>query len=161
MTIRVGDRLPDADVLRMGADGPETVAIADLVAGRRVVIFGFPGAYTGVCTTAHVPSFIREMAGFRGKGVEVIGVAVNDPFVMRQYGEDTGATAAGIAMVGDAASAFTVAIGMQFSNPAEGFANRSKRYALLAEDGVVKVLHEEAHPGLCDISGGASMLAVV
>lgn len=161
MTISVGDRLPAATVVRMGAGGPEQVAMGDLTAGRKVVIFGFPGAFTGTCTAAHVPSFIREMAGFKAKGIDVIGLSVNDPQVMRAFGESTGAAAAGIAMLADARSEFTLAIGMAFNNPAVGFVNRSLRYALYAEDGVVKVLHQEENAGVCDISGGASMLSAI
>ena len=162
MTITVGDRLPEAELLRMGADGPEKLALGELLKGRRVVIFGLPGAYTGTCSTAHVPSFIRAMGPLREKGVdEVICVSVNDPFVMRAWGEATGATAAGIAMLADASCEFTSAIGMEFSNPDRGFIRRSRRYALMAEDGVVKVWHAEENAGTCDISGGESMVAAL
>ena len=106
--------------------------------------------------------FIRSKAGFDAKGVdEIICVSVNDPFVMKAWGEVTGATAAGITMLGDADSSFTKAVGMNFSAPAVGFADRSRRYALYAEDGVVKVLHAEESPGTCDISGGESMLQAI
>ena len=162
MTITVGDRLPEADLLRMGADGPEKVALAKMLEGRRVVIFGLPGAYTGTCSTAHVPSFIRAMDDLRAKGVnEVICLSVNDPFVMKAWGEATGATEAGITMLGDTSSVFTTAIGMEFSNPDRGFIRRCKRFALMAEDGVVKVWHPEEEAGTCDISGGASMVAAL
>ena len=162
MTITIGDRLPQADLLRMGADGPEKVALGDLLEGRRVVIFGLPGAYTGTCSTAHVPSFIRSIEVLRDKGVdEVICIAVNDPFVMKAWGEATGAAQAGITMLGDASCAFTSAIGMEFSNPDRGFIRRSRRYALMAEDGVVKVWHPEEGTGTCDISGGESMVAAL
>ncbi len=159
MTITTGDSLPDATVLTMGSDGPGSVSIADKVKGRKVVIFGLPGAFTGTCTTAHVPSFIRSMSALQGKGVdEVICIAVNDPFVMKAWGEATGAIDAGITMLGDAESTFTTAIGMAFSAPPAGFVNRSKRYAMLVEDGVVQILNEEPGPGQCDVSGGESLL---
>ena len=97
MTISVGQSLPDANLLRMGEDGPEAVALSSKLKGRKVVVFGLPGAYTGVCTTAHVPSFIRNKAKFDAKGVdEIICISVNDPFVMKAWGESTGATAAGV-----------------------------------------------------------------
>ena len=97
MTISTGARLPEATLLRMGENGAEAVPLADRLKGRKVVIFGLPGAYTGTCSTAHVPSFIRTAKGFADKGVdEIICVAVNDPFVMKAWGEATGATAAGI-----------------------------------------------------------------
>ena len=162
MTISTGSKLPEATLLKIGEKGPEAVPLSSVLAGRKVVIFGLPGAYTGVCTTSHVPSFIRTRAKFAAKGVDqVICVSVNDPFVMKAWGEATGGAAAGIDFLADPASEFTKAIGLNFSNPAVGFADRSKRYALYAEDGVVKVLHLEESPGTCDISGGESLLAAI
>lgn len=162
MTIIAGDRVPDAMLLKMGKAGPELLPIRDLLMGRRVVLFGLPGAFTRTCSTSHMPSFIRTRAKFAAKGIdEVICVSVNDPFVMHAWGEATGALAAGITMLADAASEFTLAAGLAYSAPHLGFANRSKRYALYAEDGVVKVLHLEDATGVCDISGGESMLAAI
>ena len=162
MAISVGDTLPEASFVRMGAEGPETVALGDLVKGRKVVIFAVPGAYTPTCHSAHVPSFIRTKDGFGEKGVdEIICVSVNDPFVMKQWGGDTGAADAGISMLADPESAFTTAIGMNFDAPPVGLMARSKRYAMLVEDGVVKVLNEEASPGECEISAGETLLAAV
>lgn len=162
MTISEGAKLPDATLLHMGDAGPGSVALADKLAGRKVVIFGLPGAYTGTCTTAHVPSFIRTADKFAAKGVdEIICVSVNDPFVMKAWGDSTGATAAGIAMLGDADASFTKAIGLTFTAPPVGLFDRSKRYALYAVDGVVKVLHVEESPGVCETSGGEAMLAAI
>lgn len=162
MTISVGDRLPGATLLQMGAHGPEAVDMAAKLKGRKVVIFGLPGAFTGTCTTAHVPSFIRTADRFAAKGVdEIICLAVNDPFVMKAWSDSTGAAAAGISMLGDAESAFTTAIGMDFTAAPAGFLNRSKRYALYAEDGVVKVFHPETGSGTCEISGGEALLAAI
>jgi cytochrome c peroxidase len=162
MTISVGDTLPNATLLRMGAEGPEQVALNSLTKGRKVVIFGLPGAYTGTCTTAHVPSFMRTKGDFDGKGVdEVICLSVNDPFVMQAWGESTGGAAAGLTFLGDADSAFTKAIGMDFDAPPAGLHGRSKRYALYAEDGVVKVLQEDENPGVCDVSGGEALLKAI
>ena len=159
MTISVGDKLPGANLLRMGENGPESVDLGAKLAGRKVVIFGLPGAYTGVCTTAHVPSFMRNMDKLAAKGVaEVICISANDPFVLKAWGEATGAAAAGITFLGDAQSEFIKAIGLDFSAPPAGLINRSKRYALLAEDGVVKVLQVEDSPGQCSISGGEALL---
>ncbi len=161
MTIAVGQPLPEATFLRMGANGPEGVRLSEKLKGRKVVIFGLPGAYTGPCTTAHVPSFIRTAKGFADKGVdEIICVSVNDPFVMKAWGEATGATAAGISMLADAEAGFAKAIDMTFTVPGLGFYDRSKRYALYAEDGVVKVYHPE--PGTeCSISTGEALLAEI
>lgn len=161
MSITVGDTLPDATLLQLGADGrPEEVAIGEKFKGRKVVLFGLPGAYTGTCTTAHVPSFITAMDDLKAKGVdEVICVAVNDPFVMGAWAEATGAAEAGITMLADPGAEFTKAVGLAFTAPPVGFYDRSQRYALAAEDGTVTVFHAEEGPGVCDVSGGASMVA--
>ena len=162
MTISVGSHLPDAKLLQMGANGPETVELSAKLKGRKVVIFGLPGAYTGTCTTSHVPSFMRVIDKLKAKGVdEVICVSVNDPFVMKAWGDSTGGAASGISFLGDGDASFTKAIGLEFSVPAIGLFDRSKRYALYAVDGEVKVLHAEENAGQCDISGGESMLAAI
>lgn len=160
MPISKGDTLPDATLVQLGEKGPEAVSLAEKVKGRKVVIFAVPGAYTPTCSMAHVPSFIRTHDQLAAKGVdEVICVSVNDPFVMKAWGESTGATAAGITMLGDPSSAFTKAIGMDFDAPPAGLIARSKRYAMLVDDGKVSVLNEEPSPGQCDVSGGESMLS--
>jgi peroxiredoxin len=162
MTISVGDSLPDATLLRVGDDGPETVSMAEKLKGRKVVIFGLPGAYTGTCTSAHVPSFIRTKDDFDAKGVdEIICVSVNDPFVMASWAKDTGADAAGLTMLGDASAEFTKAIGMNWTAEPVGFFDRSRRYALYAEDGVVKVLNVEEGPGVCEVSAGETLLKAI
>ena len=161
MTISEGAKLPDATLLQIGDAGPAPVALSDKLAGRRVVIFGLPGAFTGTCSTAHVPSFIRTADRFAAKGVdEILCVSVNDPFVMKAWGEATGATKAGISMLADADASFTTAIGMNYTLPPLGFFDRSRRYALYAEDGVVKVFHPEQGTG-CEISTGEALLAAI
>ncbi|MEM8978960.1 MAG: peroxiredoxin [Pseudomonadota bacterium] len=159
MTISQGSPLPDATFLRMGDEGPEAVELAPILKGRKVVIFGLPGAYTGVCSTAHVPSFIRQADALAAKGVDdVICVSVNDPFVMAAWSESTGAGAAGIHMLGDSEGAFTKEIGLDFTAPPAGLIGRSKRYAMLVDDGVVQVLNLEDSPGECNISAAESLL---
>lgn len=162
MSISEGDTLPDATLFRMGADGPEQVTLSSLIAGRKVAIFGLPGAFTGTCTTAHVPSFIRTRDRFAAQGVEeIICIAVNDPFVLKAWAGETGAEAGGIVTLGDPESEFTKSIGMAFSAPAAGLIDRSKRYAMIVDDGRVAVLRAEDNPGLCDVSGGESLLAAL
>ena len=162
MAITTGAALPDATLLQMGANGPEGVDLGAKLKGRKVIVFGLPGAYTGVCTTAHVPSFIRTKDQFAAKGIdEIICVSVNDPFVMKAWGESTGATAAGITMLGDADGAFTKAIGMDFTAPPAGFIGRSKRYAMLVDNGVVTVMNEEVGTGQCEISAGETLLDAI
>jgi peroxiredoxin len=162
MAISAGDKLPDATLVRMGAEGPEQVSMQALTAGRKVVIFALPGAFTGTCTTAHVPSFMRTKPDFDAKGVdEVVCLAVNDVFVLDAWGKATGATEAGISMVGDADAEFTKAVGMDFTAPPVGLINRSKRYAMYVEDGTVTVIQAEENPGVCDVSGGEALLAAI
>lgn len=162
MTISAGDTLPDATLVRMGDDGPEQVTLGDIVKGRKVAIFAVPGAFTPTCHSAHVPSFIRTRAQFADKGVdEVICVSVNDPFVMRAWGAETGATEAGITMLSDGTGKFTQAIGMDFDAPPVGLMGRSRRYAMLVDDGKVTLLQAEENPGQCEVSGGEALLAAM
>jgi glutaredoxin/glutathione-dependent peroxiredoxin len=158
MTISVGDRLPDADLVTMGANGPEMVSLSQRLKGRKVVVFALPGAYTGTCSTAHVPSFIRTADKFRAKGVdEILCISVNDPFALKAWGESTGATKAGITHLGDAEGKLTRAVGMEFSAPHLGLIGRSNRYALVVEDGVVTKASIDK-PGECNISTGEALL---
>ena len=160
MAIKQGDALPEVSMVQMGAEGPEAVSLADKLKGRKVVVFAVPGAYTPTCHSAHVPSFIRTKDQFDAKGVdEIICVSVNDPFVLKAWGEATGATEAGITMLSDATSEFTTGVGMNFDAPPAGLMARSKRYAMLVEDGKVTLLQEEENPGVCDVSGGEGLLA--
>ncbi len=162
MAISTGETLPDATLVKIGENGPETVALADKTKGRKVVIFAVPGAYTPTCHSAHVPSFIRTKDQFDAKGVdEIICISVNDPFVMKAWGEATGATAAGITMLADPESAFTKSIGMEFDAPPAGLIGRSKRYAMVVEDGTVKAFQAEESPGVCEVSGGEALLEAV
>lgn len=157
--ISVGDRLPDATLIRKTGTGMEQVPLADLISGRRVVIVGVPGAYSGLCDQVHLPSFIRTRPAFDAKGIEaVICIAVNDPFVMDAWGNSTGAAQAGIEMLADADGGFTRAIGMSFDAPVVGFYGRSTRYAMLAEDGIVRVLNTEEAHGICDRTAGETLL---
>ena len=160
MAIKQGDSLPDATFVEMTADGPAPVQLADKTAGRKIVIFAVPGAFTPTCHSAHVPSFIRTKDQFDAKGVdEIICVSVNDPFVMKSWGEATGASDAGITMLGDAESLFTTGIGMEFSAPPAGLLARSKRYAMLVDNGVVTLLQAEESPGVFEVSACEGLLA--
>ncbi|KPQ07283.1 MAG: thiol peroxidase (atypical 2-Cys peroxiredoxin) [Rhodobacteraceae bacterium HLUCCA12] len=159
MVLETGSRLPDATLLKIGDKGPEPVSLGERLKGRKVVLFALPGAFTGTCTTAHVPSFMRNMDALKARGVDaVICVSVNDPFVMKAWGETTGALAAGIEFLADADGSFTRSVGMDFTAPAAGFIGRSRRYALLAEDGIVTIFQPEEGPGVCDLSSGEAML---
>lgn len=159
MAISTGDTLPDATLLYFDGQAPQSASLSDKLKGRKVVLFGLPGAFTRTCTAAHMPSFIRTKDQFAAKGVdEIICVTVNDPFVCASWAESTGADKAGITVLGDADGAFTKAIGMDFTAPPVGFYGRSKRFSMLVDDGVVTILNEEASPGECEISAGETLL---
>jgi peroxiredoxin len=159
-TLREGLRLPDARFLRAGPAGIEVVDLGPLLAGRRVVIFAVPGAFTPTCDAAHLPSFVRTADALRARGVgDILCISVNDPHVMRRWGETAGADAAGILMLADADAGFTRSVGMAFTAPESGFFDRSRRYAMLVEDGVVTLLNVEERRGTCELSAGETLLA--
>lgn len=162
MTISTGDKLPEATLIRLGADGPEQVSVADLTAGRKIVIFAVPGAFTPTCSAKHVPSYIEHKDALMAKGVaEIVCVAVNDPFVMKAWGEATGATEAGLSLLADASGDFTKALGLDFTAPPAGLIGRSKRYAMLVDNGVVSALNVEESPGAMEVSGADGILAAL
>ena len=157
--ISVGEKLPNANLVQMGPAGPESISIADLTKGRKVAIFAVPGAYTPTCSSAHVPSFIRTKDQFAAKGVDdIICISVNDPFVMAAWGKETGATEAGITMLADAECSLTEAIGMRFDAAPAGLIARSLRYAMLVENGEVKILQMEEGRGICELTAGEGLL---
>lgn len=161
MALETGTRLPDANLARMGKDGPEIVSLSELLKGRKVVLFALPGAFTGPCTSAHIPSFIRTADAFRAKGAEaILCISVNDPFTLKAWGEATGATEAGIEHLGDADGSFTRALGMDFTAPHIGLIGRSNRYALVLEDGVITHASID-EPGACEVSKGEVLLALL
>ena len=161
MTITVGERLPEATLIRKADDGFEDVSLSDFVKGRKVVLFGLPGAFTSTCSSSHLPSFMKTAEAFAGKGVEEIAcVSVNDPFALDAWRESTGADKAGITMLADSAAQLTKALGVEFSVPALGFYDRSGRYAVVVDDGVVThAMIDEA--GVCDVTRGEALLAAM
>lgn len=159
MTISIGDSLPNATLSTMGPEGQQFVELESLTKSRKIVLFGLPGAFTGTCDRAHLPSFMRTVDGFKAKGVEeVICISVNDPFVMQRWDEASGAGEAGVTMLADPQSELTKALGLAFDVPPLGFFNRCQRFALLAEDGVVKVLNLEEEAGACSLTTGEELL---
>jgi glutaredoxin/glutathione-dependent peroxiredoxin len=162
MTIKVGDKLPEANLLQLGASGVSARATSEITKGRKVVLFGLPGAYTGTCSTLHVPSFMRTADAFRAKGVdEIICMATDTPHVMEAWGKATGGTGAGISFMADGGSTLTKAMGLEFSVPAIGFHDRSMRFSALVEDGVVTHLNVEENAGVCVTSAGETLLAEI
>ncbi len=159
MTISVGDKLPAATFRYMSEDGPASHSTSDLTTGKKIVIFALPGAYTGTCSTAHMPSFVRNADAIRAKGVNgIYCLAVNDIFVMQSWAKELEADTAGISMLSDGDGSYTAEIGFDFSALPVGLIGRSKRYSMIVEDGVVTALNEEKNPGVCDISGGETIL---
>ncbi len=162
MVIAVGDKLPDATFNIMTADGPGTTTTAEVFAGKTVALFGLPGAFTGPCTTIHMPSFVNAAAGLKAKGIDAIYcTAVNDPFVLKAWGESTGATEAGIGFLGDAEAAFAKALDLTFTAPPIGLFDRSKRYSMLVKDGVVEKFNLDDHGGAPACSRGDALLEML
>lgn len=158
MTITVGDKLPAGKALRVGDNGPEEVDLTELASGR-VAIFGLPGAFTGTCTNAHMPSFIRSADAFRDKGISrIVCLTVNDPFVTDAWARATGADKAGIEVLADADGSVTKALDLSFDAPPAGLYGRCKRFAALLNEGSFEVVEIEDSPGTCSVSAGEALL---
>lgn len=158
MTIKPGDKIPSVKLKRLGANGMEEIDFGAYVAEKKAVIFGVPGAFTPTCAGKHLPSYINNAAKLKSKGIaEIICVAVNDPFVMKQWGEEAGA-AGKVTMMPDGNAALTKALGLEFDGSGAGLGMRSKRFSMVVEDGVVKSLDIEASPGDMAVTGAESCL---
>lgn len=159
MTIKPGDKIPSITIKRMGSGGLEDLNIADYIAKKKVVIFAVPGAFTPSCSQKHLPGYIENASAIKAKGIdEILCIAVNDPFVMNHWGENSGA-AGRITMIPDGNGAFTKAIGMEFDGSGAGLAFRSRRYSMVVENGVVKTLNVEAAPSDVELSGASMCLS--
>jgi glutaredoxin/glutathione-dependent peroxiredoxin len=165
MTIKVGDRLPDGkltettefDSATHCAMAPKDVAVAEAVKGKKIAIFGLPGAYTPTCSAKHVPSYLSNREQLMAKGVkEIWCVATNDAFVMAHWGRDFKALGK-IRFLGDGSAAWTRALGLELDLNARGMGTRMQRFSMLVDDGVVKQLNVEA-PGKYEVSGAETML---
>lgn len=151
MTIKVGDKLPDAQVRIMGAEGPKAVSTAELFAGKKVVLFSVPGAFTPTCSAKHLPGYVAKADEIKAKGAdEIICVAVNDVFVMDAWGKSQNADGK-VTMVADGNGEFTKALGLELDGSGFGLGQRGQRFSLIAENGVVKELNVEA-PGEFKVS---------
>ena len=144
MTIKVGDKLPQATFTTMGPDGPKPVTTDELTKGKTVALFAVPGAFTPTCSAKHLPGFKAHAAELKAKGVDTIAcVSVNDVFVMNAWGKDQG-VGEDIVMLADGNGAFTTAIGLELDASGFGMGKRSQRYSMVVENGVVKQLNVEA-----------------
>jgi peroxiredoxin len=158
MTIAVGESLPNVTLTLLTPDGPKPVAAKDYFAGKTIVLFGLPGAFTPTCHKNHLPGFIDHEAAFKAKGVDVIALtSVNDPFVLSAWAEATGAKGK-IDFLADGSAVFAKALGLDLDLTERGMGVRSKRYSALVKDGVVKELNIEPQPGVADLSGAAHIL---
>ena len=156
MTIKAGDRIPELPLQRI-RDGIETVDTRTLFDGKKVVLFAVPGAFTPTCSEKHLPGFVSAFDKFQEKGVDVACLSVNDPFVMQAWGRSQNVPE-GLDMLADGNGDFAKALGLEMDASAYGMGTRAKRFAIYAEDGVVKQVHVEA-PGEYRVSSAEHMLS--
>jgi peroxiredoxin (alkyl hydroperoxide reductase subunit C) len=162
--IAVGQKLPNATLNEFFNEesegcslGPNAFEVEKLVAGKKIVIFALPGAFTPTCSAKHVPGYVEHYDAIKAKGVDEIWcLSVNDPFVMGAWGRDQ-KVGKKIRMMADGSAEFTKKLGLELDLTARGFGVRSDRYAMIVEDGVVKSLDREA-PGKFEVSDAASIL---
>jgi peroxiredoxin len=158
MTIKVGDKLPDATFTTMTAEGPRPMTTAEVFSGKKVALFAVPGAFTPTCSAKHLPGFVQNADAIKGKGVDAIAcIAVNDAFVMDSWGKDQKVDGR-VMMLADGNGDFTKAVGLELDASGFGMGLRSQRYAMVVDDGVVKTLAVEDGPGL-DVSAAEKILA--
>lgn len=158
MTIQVGDSIPQA-TLSLFEDGVQPITTDELFGGRRVVLFCVPGAFTPTCSARHLPGYVEHYEAFRKRGIDVACIAVNDAFVMDAWGKAQHVPH-GLRMLADGNGAFVQSLGLEMDATRFGMGLRGKRFALYAEDGVVKVLNVEA-PGEFKVSSAEAMLAAL
>ena len=143
MTIKVGDKLPEATFKVMKDGKPADMTISELTQGKKVALFAVPGAFTPTCSARHLPGYREKAAELRGKGVDTIAcVSVNDVFVMNAWGKDQN-VGSDVVMLADGNGDFAKAVGLEMDGKGFGMGSRSQRYSLIAEDGVVKQLNVE------------------
>jgi peroxiredoxin len=157
-TIQPGDRIPEATLKHID-DGVQAIDTPTLFANRKVVLFAVPGAFTPTCSERHLPGFVQHFDAFRERGIDVACMAVNDPFVMQAWGASQ-EVPEGLRMLSDGNGEFARALGLEMDASAYGMGTRSKRFALYAEDGVVKHLFVEA-PGEFRVTDAAHVLGAI
>jgi peroxiredoxin len=158
MTINVGDALPEATFRVVTPEGPANKTTKDLFAGKKVVLFAVPGAFTPTCHKNHLPGFLEKAEAIKAKGVDAIAVtSVNDVFVMEAWANATNG-AGKIEFLADGNANFAQALGLTMDGSAGGLGIRSKRYSMIVEDGIVKALNVEDVPSKADVSGAEALL---
>ncbi|MFO1189462.1 MAG: peroxiredoxin [Alphaproteobacteria bacterium] len=160
MTIKVGDRMPAGKFKVMGEDGPKDVSSDELFKGKRVVLVAVPGAFTPTCSARHLPGYVENVAKFKAKGVDTIAcMAVNDVFVMNAWGKDQKADGK-VTMLADGSGEYTKALGLELDLSAGGLGKRSRRFAIVVNDGKVESMALE-EGGALKISDAESVLKQV
>ncbi len=160
MAIQVGDRIPDVTVNVATADGMEATPTADLMKGK-VVLFAVPGAFTPLCSAQHLPGYVQQADAILAKGVDrIVCLSVNDAFVMGAWGKDQG-VGEKVVMAADGSADLTRAMGLELDATGFGMGMRAQRFALVAEDGVVKHLAVEENPTLLEASSAEAILAAL
>lgn len=155
MTIQVGDRIPEVPLQRI-RNGVEIVDTPTLFDGKKVVLFAVPGAFTPTCSERHLPGYVQHFDQFSARGISVLCMSVNDPFVMHAWGQSQHVPD-GLLMLADGNGDFTRALGLELDASAYGMGKRSRRFALYADNGTVKKLFVEA-PGEFKVSSAEHML---
>jgi peroxiredoxin len=157
MTIAVGEKLPEATFKTMTSDGAKDLSTADIFAGKKVVLFGVPGAFTPTCSNNHLPGYLENFDAIKARGVDTIAVvATNDAFVMGAWARFTGGEGK-ILFLADGSGDFARAAGLDVDLSQHGMGLRNKRFSLIADDGVVTAINVESKPGVNE-SGAAHIL---
>jgi glutaredoxin/glutathione-dependent peroxiredoxin len=157
MTINIGDKLPEAEFAMMTADGQQKVSTDVIFAGRKVVLFGVPGAFTPTCSMNHLPGFLTHLDAIKAKGVDTIAcVTVNDVHVVNAWAKHSGADGK-ITMLSDGNGTFAKATGLDLDLNVAGMGLRNKRYSMIVDNGVVKTLNIEDKSGV-NVSGAGTIL---
>ena len=160
MTIKVGDKIPNATLRYMTAEGIKTITTDELFKGKRVVLFALPGAFTPTCSKAHLPGFVVNVDAIKGKNVDrIVCLSVNDAFVMGAWGKEQNVDD-NILMLADGSAEFSKAVGLDDDRSGIGMGVRSRRYAMVVEDGVVKALNVE-EPGEFKVSSAEAILELL
>lgn len=161
MTIKTGDKLPDVSFTTMTSEGPTKLSTADVFGGRKVVLFAVPGAFTPTCHLKHLPGFIEHADEIKAKGVDTIAcVSVNDVFVMDAWAKSTGAGNK-VLFLADGSGDFARAVGLDLDASGLGMGIRSKRYAMIVDDGTVTALNVEPAPGQAVESGAEKLIELL
>lgn len=161
MPIKAGDKVPNATFRVMTAEGPKPRTSDEVFKGRKVALFGVPGAFTPTCNNLHMPSFLKNIDSFKSKGIDTVAVTgVNDVFVMEAWKKSSGAEGK-IDFLADGNGEFAKAIDMAFDGSGAGLGTRSKRFSMLVDDGVVKTINIEDAPGKCELTSGEALLKQV